>query len=202
MPSTSRSRIPDGAFIVWYVGTLSYAYNTREVKPEHAPRSALDFLKPEFRGKMIACYPHDDDATLYLFHTIAKKYGWDYIDKYLANQPNWVQGHLSVSRSVAAGSNLVTLDATTSTILNLKKAGQPVEFVFSQPIPFRSIIRRRASSRTRRIPNVAKLYLTWVLAAGAAKSHRIVLAARRCSAAGGADDRCSPTMWPTTIGTS
>ena len=32
---------PDGAFIVWYVGTLSYAYNTRELKAETAPRSAL-----------------------------------------------------------------------------------------------------------------------------------------------------------------
>ena len=66
---------PDGAFIVWFVGTLSYAYNSQHVKPENAPKSALDFLKPEFRGKMIACYPHDDDATLYLFHTLAKKYG-------------------------------------------------------------------------------------------------------------------------------
>lgn len=73
---------PDGAFIVWYVGTLSY---TQQVKPENAPKSALDFLKGEFSGKMIACYPHDDDATLYLFHTLAKKYGSDYIDKYLAN---------------------------------------------------------------------------------------------------------------------
>ena len=154
---------PDGAFIVWYVGTLSYAYNTREVKPEHAPRSALDFLKPEFRGKMIACYPHDDDATLYLFHTIAKKYGWDYIDKYLANQPNWVQGHLSVSRSVAAGSNLVTLDATTSTILNLKKAGQPVEFVFSQVDPVPIYYSTAGIFKDAPHPNVAKLYLTWVL---------------------------------------
>jgi spermidine/putrescine-binding protein len=30
----------DGAFIAWFVGTLSYAYNTTEVKPESIPRSA------------------------------------------------------------------------------------------------------------------------------------------------------------------
>jgi ABC-type Fe3+ transport system substrate-binding protein len=145
---------PDGAFIVWYVGTLSYAYNTREVKPENAPKSALDFLKPEFRGKMIACYPHDDDATLYLFHTVVQKYGNDYIEKYVANQPNWVQGHLGVSRSVAAGKdNTVTIDATTSTILNLKKAGQPIEFTRSRALtPYRSITPPPASSRMRRIP--------------------------------------------------
>jgi ABC-type Fe3+ transport system substrate-binding protein len=156
---------PDGAFVVWYVGTLSYAYNTQHVKPDSAPKSALDFLKPEFRGKMIACYPHDDDATLYLFHTIAKKYGWDYVEKYLANQPNWVQGHLGVSRSVAAGTDLVTLDATTSTILNLKKAGQPVEFVFSEVDPIPIYYSTAGIFKDAPHSNVAKLYLTWVLQA-------------------------------------
>ena len=155
---------PDGAFIVWYVGLLSYAYNTQQLKPETAPKSALDFLKPEFRGKMIACYPHDDDATLYLFHTLAQKYGADYIDKYLANGPNWVQGHLSVSRSVAAGTNLVTLDATTSTVLNLKKAAQPIDFVFSDVDPLPVYYSTAGIFKDAPHPNVAKLYLTWVLA--------------------------------------
>jgi ABC-type Fe3+ transport system substrate-binding protein len=152
---------PDGAFIVWYVGTLSYAYNTREV--QEPPKSALDFLKPQFRGKIIACYPHDDDATLYLFHTIVRKYGWDYVDKYMASQPNFVQGHLGVSRSVAAGGNLVTLDATTSTILNLKKAGQPIEFVFSEVDPVPIYYSTAGIFKDAPHPNVAKLYLTWLL---------------------------------------
>jgi ABC-type Fe3+ transport system substrate-binding protein len=160
----SSFKDPDGAFIVWYVGLLSYAYNAQQLKPEAAPKSALDFLKPEFRGKMIACYPHDDDATLYLFHTLAQKYGSDYIDKYLANQPNWVQGHLGVSRSVAAGTNLVTLDATTSTVLNLKKAGQPIEFVFSEIDPIPIYYSTAGIFKDAPHPNVAKLYLTWVLA--------------------------------------
>jgi ABC-type Fe3+ transport system substrate-binding protein len=154
---------PEGAFIVWYVGTLSYAYNSRELTREAAPRSALDFLKSEFRGKMIACYPFDDDATLYLFHIIAQKYGSDYIDKYLANEPNWVQGHLSVSRAVAAGTNLATLDATTSTVLNLKKAGQPIEFLFSDVDSIPVYYSTAGIFKDAPHPNVAKLYLTWIL---------------------------------------
>ncbi len=154
-------RDPDGAFIVWYVGTLSYAYNTREVK--NPPQSALDFLKPEFRGKMIACYPHDDDATLYLFYTIAQKYGADYVDRYVANQPNWVQGHLGVSRSVAAGKDLVTVDATTSTILNLKKAGQPIDYAFSNTDPVPIYYSTAGILKDAPHPNVAKLYLSWIL---------------------------------------
>jgi ABC-type Fe3+ transport system substrate-binding protein len=155
---------PDGAFIAWFVGTLSYAYNSKAMKPENAPKSALDFLKGEFRGKMIACYPHDDDATLYLFHTIVQKYGADYIDKYVANQPNWVQGHLGVSRSVAGGTDLVTPDATTSTVLNLKKAGQPIEFAFSEVDPIPVYYSTAGIFKDAPHPNVAKLYLTWVLA--------------------------------------
>jgi ABC-type Fe3+ transport system substrate-binding protein len=155
---------PDGAFIAWFVGTLSYAYNSKAVKPENAPKSALDFLKAEFRGKLIACYPHDDDATLYLFHTLAQKYGADYIDKYVANQPNWVQGHLGVSRSVAGGTDLVTPDATTSTVLNLKKAGQPIEFAFSDVDPIPVYYSTAGIFKDAPHPNVAKLYLTWVLA--------------------------------------
>jgi ABC-type Fe3+ transport system substrate-binding protein len=155
---------PDGAFIAWFVGTLSYAYNRKAMKPENVPKSALDFLKAEFRGKLIACYPHDDDATLYLFHTIAQKYGADYIDKYVANQPNWVQGHLGVSRSVAGGTDLVTPDATTSTVLNLKKAGQSIEFAFSEVDPIPVYYSTAGIFKDAPHPNVAKLYLTWVLA--------------------------------------
>jgi ABC-type Fe3+ transport system substrate-binding protein len=155
---------PDGAFMAWFVAALSYAYNTREVKPENVPKSALDFLKPEFRGKLITCYPHDDDATLYLFHTLAQKYGPDYIDKYLANQPHWAQGHLGVSRSVAAGTDLVTADATTSTVLNLKKAGQPIEFAFSEIDPVPVFYSAAGIFKDAPHSNVAKLYLTWVLA--------------------------------------
>jgi ABC-type Fe3+ transport system substrate-binding protein len=156
-------RDPDGAFIAWYTATLGYAYNTQHVKPEDAPKSALDFLKPEFRGKMIACYPFDDDATLYLFHTLMQKYGDDYIDKYMANKPNWIQGHLGVVRSVAAGTNYVTLDASTATTLNLKKAGQPVEYVFSEVDPVPVFYSTAGIFRDAPHPNFAKLYLTWLL---------------------------------------
>ena len=69
-------RDEDGAYIT-AVNQITYAYNSAAVKPEDVPKSALDFLKPQFMGKVITVYPADDDATLYLFHTIVQKYGWD-----------------------------------------------------------------------------------------------------------------------------
>ena len=54
---------PDGAYMSFSANALTYAYNKAAVKPEDAPRSALDFLKPMFMGKMISVYPADDDAS-------------------------------------------------------------------------------------------------------------------------------------------
>jgi ABC-type Fe3+ transport system substrate-binding protein len=63
---------------------------------------------------VITCYPADDDGTLYLFYLIVQKYGWAWMDKYMATKPNFDQGHLPVARSVASGENIATSDASSS----------------------------------------------------------------------------------------
>ena len=156
-------RDPDGAYVALSANAITYAYNTSQVRPEDAPKSALDFLKPVFAGKLISVYPHDDDAALYLFHIIVQKYGWDWMAKYMANKPNFVQGHLPVARSVADGTNAATLDAT-STIWGLKRAGQPVEVLFS-PVDDTPVFTLTGGIfKDAPHPNAAKLYLSWYLA--------------------------------------
>ncbi len=155
-------RDSDGAYTTTKVNAIAYGVNTSLVAPQDIPRSALDLLKPQFAGRIITCYPADDDATLYLFYTIVQKYGWSYMDRYMANKPNFVQGHLGVSRSVAAGDNFVTPDAT-STLNELKAAGAPVEMVFSQddPTPFFTLTSGVFKSAPH--PEAAKLFLTWYM---------------------------------------
>src|SRR5580658_2873615 len=110
-----RFRDPDGAFTTTSVVLLTYAYNSKMVAPADVPKTALDFLKLQFAGKLVTAYPADDDATLYVFDTIVKKYGWDYMKKYMAQKPDFIQGHLAVLRSIANGTNTVTFDSTSST---------------------------------------------------------------------------------------
>jgi ABC-type Fe3+ transport system substrate-binding protein len=156
-------RDEDGAYIAMRVNAITYAYNTKLLRAEDVPQSAFDFLKPVFHGKLIAVYPADDDAALYLFYTIVQKYGWSYMDKYMANKPNFVQGHLNVARSVAAGDNIATLDAT-STVWGLKRAGQPIEALFS-PVDETPVFTSSAGIfKDAPHPNAAKLYLSWYLA--------------------------------------
>src|SRR6516162_8505685 len=100
---------PDGAFYGTMVIAMPYMVNTEHVSSADVPDSALDFLQPQFRGKAVTPYPADDDATLWLFHHVVQKYGWDWMDKYMLNKPNFIQGHLGQQRSVASGENTVAI---------------------------------------------------------------------------------------------
>jgi ABC-type Fe3+ transport system substrate-binding protein len=153
----------DGAFYGVMVTAMPYMLNSQNVSAADVPNSALDFLKPQFRGKIVTPYPADDDATLWLFHKIVQKYGWDYMDRYMANKPNFIQGHLGQQRSIASGQNWVTFDSIFNITETEKRAGKPVESHFSTvdatPIwPLTGAIFKNAPH-----PNAAKLFLTWLL---------------------------------------
>jgi len=155
-------RDPDGAYMALSANALTYAYNTSKVRPEDAPGSAEDFLKPQFAGRAITCYPADDDATLYLFHVIILKYGWGWMDRYMATRPNFVQGHLPVARSVAAGENIVTFDASSS-VWPFRREGK-LEVVWSPADETPVFTLTGGIFKDAPHPNAAKLYLTWFLA--------------------------------------
>ena len=155
-------RDADGAYMALSANALTYAYNTAQVRAEDAPKSAEDFLKPMFAGKVITCYPADDDATLYLFHLIIQKYGWAWMDKYMASKPHFVQGHLPVARSVAAGETIATFDASSS-VWPFRREGK-LAVVWS-PLDETPVFTLTGGIfKGAPHPNAAKLYLTWFLA--------------------------------------
>jgi ABC-type Fe3+ transport system substrate-binding protein len=158
-----RFRDGEGAFTPIGVFAIAPAYNTKLVAAEDAPRSPLDFLKPMFRGKLITAYPHDDDATLYAFHTIVRKHGWKYMDDYMATGPKFIQGHLGVVRSVASGESIATFDMMLHHTMVEKGEGKPIEVAFpaSDPLPIWGQL--GAILKDGPHPNAAKLWLQWYM---------------------------------------
>ena len=153
----------EGAFYGVQVIAMPYMYNTQHVKAADVPNSANDFLKPIFQGKNVTPYPADDDVTLWLFTKVVEKYGWDWMEKYMATKPNFIQGHLGQQRSIAAGQNLVAIDSIFNITEPMKKAGSLVDSHFStedaSPIwPLMGAVFRQAPH-----PNAAKLFLAWLL---------------------------------------
>jgi carbohydrate-binding DOMON domain-containing protein len=95
---------------------------------------------------VITTYPNDDDVTLYLIHTIVQKYGWEFMDKYMAASPQWIRGHLGVARAVASGKATVSFDTMANVTLILKKNNQPTDVVFSSVDPLTRMRRCRGAS--------------------------------------------------------
>lgn len=157
-------RDPDAAYMAFAAITIAYAYNTNLVRAEDVPKSVLDFLKPALAGKLISVYPHDDDAPLYLFHIIVQKYGWFFMDRYMANKPHFIQWHLPVARAIAEGKMMATLDATVTTAGGLKRAGAPIEIAFpdEDEVPVFTVTGGIFKGAPH--SNAAKLFLTWYLA--------------------------------------
>jgi len=157
-------RDPDGAFTPINVFAIAPAYNTKLVASQDVPKSALDFLKPVFHGRLITAYPHDDDATLYAFYTIVKKYGWKYMDDYMATQPKFIQGHLGVVRSVASGDSMATFDMMLHHTMEEKSEGQPIDVAFPTDDAMPIWGQLGAIFKDAPHPNAAKLYLQWYMA--------------------------------------
>ena len=169
----------DGAFTAVSVNTVVYAYNTKLLPAAEVPKSALDFLQPRFRGQLITTDPTEDDAAISVFNMIVEKYGWDYMDKYMAQQPSFVTtGHAAVSNAIAAGEKLATFDST-STTPRLKAQGKPIEPVFSQADPTPVFLVGRRDLQGRAAPQRRQALSHLVSGQGAAEPQRHVLAARR-----------------------
>jgi ABC-type Fe3+ transport system substrate-binding protein len=153
----------DGTYWATMIEVVPYMYNTEKVVAGDLPNSALDFLKPQFQGKIVTAYPADDDVTLWVFYHIVQKYGWSYMDKYIAAKPTFIQGHLGEQRSIGTGQNLVTFDSILEITSALKRQGMPVDSHIpttdALPIwPLSGAIFRGAPH-----PNAAKLFLSWLL---------------------------------------
>jgi ABC-type Fe3+ transport system substrate-binding protein len=154
---------PNGAFVATNLNPLTYLYNTQQVAAADVPKSALDFLSPKFTGRTITCYPHDDDATLYLFHTLQQKYGWEFVDKYMANKPAFVEGHAGVVQAIAAGTKSVSFDCSAHMAADPQAKGAPLAVVFSPADPTPVFYNSSGILRAAPHPNAAKLFTAWYL---------------------------------------
>jgi ABC-type Fe3+ transport system substrate-binding protein len=84
------------------------------------------------------------------------------MDKYMATNPSFVQGHLPVARSVASAETIATFDASSS-VWPFRREGK-LEVVWS-PVDETPVFTLTGGIfKDAPHPNAAKLYLTWFLA--------------------------------------
>ena len=151
----------NGAWVAVNAIPILYGYNPEKVKEADVPKSALDFLKPQFRGQLVTCYPNDDDATLYAYALIAQQHGADFLKKYMANQPYFAQGHRDVAARVKAGDSAISFDITNGSQGAGPGGGLKIALPAKDKIPV--FFTAGGILKKAPHPNAAKLYLAWQL---------------------------------------
>ncbi|PHH93303.1 hypothetical protein CDD83_8002 [Cordyceps sp. RAO-2017] len=75
---------------------LEIFYWTNVWNPQRLPNADFDtfdeYLKPEYKDKLVFTYPNDDDAILFAFNLVMQRKGTAWFDALLAQNPRWVRG--------------------------------------------------------------------------------------------------------------
>jgi ABC-type Fe3+ transport system substrate-binding protein len=151
---------PQGRYTGLFMLTFANSYNKNLVTAENAPRDYADFLKPEFKNRIVIAYPHDDDAVLYVFDKIIQKYGIGFIDQLQANGVQWVRGTQTPRDAVELGKYAVSA-GTSGNFVPVDAAN--TRFVLPTSDPFLTWAQTGAIFKGAKRPAAAKLYLSWML---------------------------------------
>ncbi|RSM44861.1 ABC transporter substrate-binding protein [Amycolatopsis balhimycina DSM 5908] len=155
----SKFRDPDGAWIAGMVIAFSYLYDVAAAGA-NPPLTPLDLVDPRWKGAVASSYPHDDDAVLYLYSLYTETYGWDWIARLAAQNPQFARGSFSPSTAITNKSAVIGI----GTGGNPTSTG-PVRMGMPDGHPFMAWGQRIAILRKAANPTAAKLYLNWQLSA-------------------------------------
>ncbi|UPK89289.1 hypothetical protein LCI18_000224 [Fusarium solani-melongenae] len=78
------------AYYGFAINSWSTIWNT--AKLSNPPREWPDFLKPEYKDKLVLTHPSDDDAIAYIFDLVMNQYGYEWLEALLKQNPRWVRG--------------------------------------------------------------------------------------------------------------
>ncbi|KAI1639506.1 ABC transporter [Biscogniauxia mediterranea] len=99
----------------WYgVSVFGWSFIWNTDKLDVAPTEFDDFLKPEFKDKLVLTYPNDDDAVLFAFDLIMQQYGYGWFESLLAQNPRWVRGTATPVTLLAAANSTASATFTSS----------------------------------------------------------------------------------------
>jgi ABC-type Fe3+ transport system substrate-binding protein len=160
---------PEGRFTGLFMLTFANSYNKNLVAADRAPRDYVDFLKPEFKNRIVIAYPNDDDAVLYVFDKIIQRYGIGFIDKLQANGVQWVRGTQTPRDAVEAGKYAVST-GTSGNFVPVESAN--TRFVLPATDPFLTWAQTGAIFKDAPHPAAAKLYVSWMLSLPRASNPR------------------------------
>ncbi len=142
----------DGA----YLGVFIFCFVPQYANCARPPVEYADFLRPQFKGRLVLTPPHDDDAVLYVYDRIIERHGMPFLVKLAAQKPCFVRG-------TAAPAVLVGRRGFLGNITGyLPAANQPSISFIPEYDFFVSWPQRAAMFRLTRHKAAARLFLAYL----------------------------------------
>ncbi len=160
LPLTKLTVVSDGFWTGLYSVSFSNIVNISMIPDAQAPCDALDYLNPVLKGKIILTNLHDDDAVLYQFWHLQQRYGWEYLEKLVANDPLWIRG--TGMPYVAVDSRWYPVSFTTSWVF-VSYEDNDTRFLLPKNDLFLTWTQSAAIPKGAMHTTAAKLYLRFVL---------------------------------------
>ena len=153
-------RDPEGYWTNVHPLSMVTAYNTDQVKPQDAPQTYEDLLKPQWKDKMSM-----ERLEYDWFATLQKVWGRDkaiaFCRKLAAQNIRFDSGHTKIATMVAAGDIHIGINMYEYRISSMKKQGQRIDWVALDPVI--SILEVVAMTSTAAHPNASKLLVDFML---------------------------------------
>ena len=154
-------RDADGQFAPYRLHLSVIAYNTKQVKPEDAPKSHKDLLDPKWRGRIVKAHPGYSGTIMTGTHALSEALGWDYFEKLGKQRVMQVQSSTEPPKKLAQGERSVMADGNEYNVFVLKEDGVPIEPVYAtEGSP--AAIGNAAILKNAPNPNAAKLLYAWM----------------------------------------
>lgn len=157
---------PEGTFTGVFTDVFSTNVNT-ELLPDQAswPVEANDYLKPEFKDKLVVTYPNDDDAVLFWFKQVVDKYGLNYLEKFKAQNPKFVRGTQTAVDMVANTTlgYVATMSGDGGVNAQEKYGKSFPKLIIPEKDPFVMWAQTAAIFNKTKHPEAAKLYISWLV---------------------------------------
>lgn len=80
----------NGAFLGAYIACFVPQYAKHGLQT--TPTQYSDFLKPQFKNRLVLTPPHDDDAVLFVYDHILQTYGKRFLQNLVAQNPRLLRG--------------------------------------------------------------------------------------------------------------
>jgi len=151
----------DGRWTILRASVMVPVYNTKLVSPEMAPTSYLDFLRPEWKNKLVVADPNYGGFATITMIALVNKFGMDYYEKLAANNPRRWGSAAGTITLVERGEALMSTGAVAYTAFNHIQKGEPIKMAIpKEGVPF---VRSPASVLAKAPhPNAARVFMDFL----------------------------------------